>query len=104
MIRAFRKIRAKEFELNQVQDSIEQTFKSVLSVPLLNGVLIRSINLTSGTTNRIEHKLGRNLIGYLVLRKDAPATIYDTKSSAVSDKDFLLLSTTQNTTIDIWVF
>lgn len=104
MIRSFRKIRSETEDLVQVQENIEQTFSSLLRVPQLNGVLLRDISLQSGQNNRIEHKLGRSVIGYTVIRKDAPATIYDTKSSKVSDQNILLLNTDLNTTIDIWIF
>ena len=104
MIRAFRKIRSKVQDLVQVQENIEQTFKSVLQVPLLNGRLITDLALVTGSINRVEHKLGRKFIGYLVVRKNAAATIYDSKSSNVADEGVLLLSTDTNTTIDIWIF
>jgi len=104
LIRAYRKIRSKVTDLVQVQENIEQTFKSVLSVPLLNGRLLTDIQLITGQTNRVEHKLGRNMIGYIIVRKNAAATIYDTKSSKVADQGFLLLSTSTNTITDIWIF
>jgi hypothetical protein len=104
MIRAFRKIKSTIQELNQVQENIEQTLRSVLQTPILNGVLLTNIDLVTGAVNRVPHKLGRELRGYFIVKKNSAATIYDTQSSLKADENFLLLNTSANTNVNIWIF
>lgn len=104
MSTSFRKIGTESFELKQVQENIEQTFKSVLSNPLLDGVLLSDIGLTTGSPNMVEHKLGRQPLGYIVVKRSAAATISDVKSEKVVEQNFLKLNTSTNVTISLWVF
>lgn len=58
------------------------------------------ISLSGAIGKIIPHKLGRLPLGWLVVRKSAPADIYDTALDASS----LTLFATANTKIQLWVF
>jgi len=101
---SFRKIGTESFELKQVQENVEQTFKQILTNPLINGVLLRDVQLTTGSTNLVQHKLGRKALGYIVTKRSANATVFDADSKTVVEQNFLKLSTSANVTVDLWVF
>lgn len=47
----------------------------VLASPLLDGLLLTNIQLVNGTTT-INHKLGRKMVGWIVVDIDAGAAVY----------------------------
>jgi hypothetical protein len=101
---SFKKIGTDNFELKQVQENTEQALESLLNNPILNGVLLRSVQLTTGSPSLVEHKLGRKPLGYLVTKRNANATIYDTETTSVAEQNFLKLNTSANVTVDLWIF
>jgi hypothetical protein len=63
-------------ELNQLQTKWIQQINPVLALPLNNGNFLQNIPLTAGL-NVVNHKLGRNLQGWFVVRVDTGTVIYD---------------------------
>lgn len=95
----FRKINTTDEALNKVQANVESAITPVLQCKLLDGHILSDLELVSGS-NRIEHKLGRTLIGYFPVRQSNASTIYDT---SIDDK-FLYLTASANITVSLWVF
>lgn len=89
--------------LSQMQTQWSSQLNPLLSCPLVNGRLIESITLTTGS-NTINHRLSRNLVGYIVCLKSADVTIYDTQATnAMTDKT-LRLTASGPAVITLWVF
>lgn len=57
------------------------------------------VSLTTGQDNRINPKLGRPCRGYLVVRKDADARVWDTDAGR-----YLVLQCSANVNVTLWVF
>ena len=96
-----------DHSLESVQNSLENSFRSVEACPLLDGHLLEDIELPNGVTD-VDHKLGRELKGWFLTRTRnlAGGDICD-KQSLHNETDTLLrLSSTYAATItvDIWVF
>lgn len=86
--------------------SMLQTQWSALLNPLLtapNSNTLTSIPLTTGV-NSINHKLGRALRGWTIIRQRALASIYDSQDSNPTPDTTLLLVSSAPVTIDIEVF
>jgi hypothetical protein len=75
----------------------------VLDNPIVNGRLIQSLAVSSGS-NVIDHGLGRELLGWIVVRNSASVTFYDTQSSNANPARTLLLTASGNATISLYVF
>lgn len=88
----------KNFMLHQTQWKAAIT--PVLTNYLNQGQLIQDISLINGTI-KINHGLGRQMIGFIQTDITAPATYY--RSAPLND---LTLSLTSNaaSTISLWVF
>jgi len=99
----FSKQYTKEEDLNRIQDNLVRTLNPVFDTPILGGNLLQSVPLVIGS-NSINHKLGRNLVGWMLTRKRSPANIYDNQDNNNMSASSLLLVSDAITTIDIYVF
>ena len=101
----FVRYRTDDNDLNMVQDGIESFARSFDFIPILNGRLIENVKFTNETAVKVQHGLGRNYRGYIVVSMDKPAVIH---RHAPDDKDrarFLpLRCSVMDATISIWVF
>jgi hypothetical protein len=99
MLKPFRKIKLTTVELQHFQDAVANVLVPVSKNPLIDGVLLENVVLTSGD-NTISHTLSRQIRGWLIVDKQGAADIYRT---GWSDK-FLNLHATANVTVNLWVF
>jgi hypothetical protein len=95
------KTEIQEFSLLQTK------WKSILD-PLLGNVSVQSIMLPEVTllngTTVINHRLGRKLIGWRIVRQRAQASIYDLQDLNQSPQLTLVLSSNAQVIVDLEVF
>ncbi len=91
-----------EYKADQVQKNIIQPLNQLLKIPFADGVWLKDISLLSASTNNIAHKLGREYLGYIILKQNANAVIY--VGANTEKTTYLKLNATANVTIDVWVF
>jgi hypothetical protein len=103
MLGTLSKIQSNDQTLNQIQDLNIRTLNPVLQNQLLQGQLLQNQKLSSGA-NTINHKLGRNLIGWFLTRIRANAQVWDTQDSNSSPGQTLILNASTAVTVDLWVF
>ena len=100
MIQKFRRINTTDRDLILVQDNVANTFNPLTRVPILDGVLLTDIALST-VAARIEHTLGRIPLGYIVVMLNKNATVFGTES----DSRLITLTSSANDTIcSLWVF
>jgi hypothetical protein len=99
----FRKVTSGDRNISQLQSNVEQAVSDVIKAPILNGRLLEDVELTSAPT-RIEHKLGRKPSGYIIVKRNADAQVYDSLASEESPALFLPLISSANVTVSIWIF
>ena len=101
-IKAFKKILMKTFETVTLQENVAEFTNSITSNPLLDGLLLKDISVSTSSTD-ISHKLGRNLIGFIITNADADVNVW--KSATQSNTTLIVALTASATaTVDIWVF
>lgn len=89
--------------LDQMQAKWKSEIDPVLVNPLVAGHLVEHVLLGSGA-NVVNHGLQRNLLGWLVVRKNAAITLYDTQASNQTPALTLNLVASGAATISLWVF
>lgn len=100
-VKPFKEFTTKNEKLDRVQTNVTTFSDSVVSIELLNGRLIEDVIL--GTTEvQVEHKLGRDLRGWIIVDKNAQQDIW--KSSETLTKRFLSLTAAGTVTVSLWVF
>ena len=90
-------------DLNRVQDNSDLALKSLRTVALLNGVLVKDFALVSGKVNNVPHGLQRNIQGWQVVDSTAQSTIWR-DATVTLPTGLLALRCSANTTISLWVF
>lgn len=75
----------------------------LLSKEITKGQLLQDIVLINGKTV-VNHKLGRPLIGYWVVLKNAAAEIYDSQDTNQMPQLTLVLNSNAAVTVSLWVF
>lgn len=90
-----------EGTVERMQDSIEKSLNGLVQSSIVSGTLLKDISL-SGTAKRVEHKLNREPLGYIIIRQNANAVIFE--QDEVRKDIFLNLQASANVTVSLWVF
>lgn len=101
-ITRFKQIKSADYELMKVQDNVNSALIPVLTAQIIDGQVLKGITLVSGVDNTVNHRLGRDLVGYIVIRKNANAAVWD--STSATPALTLILQTSVNCTVDLYVF
>lgn len=94
---------SKDQELNKLQTQWGSQLNPLLGSPIVNGILLQGVSLSTGT-NVINHKLGRNLVGWIITRRRANATVYDTQDTNQTPQLTLQLTASGAVVVDLYVF
>lgn len=85
---AIRPISTGDTAVDKALDAIRDVV--ALRSDLFEGRLIEDVQLTSGITSRVPHKLGRKLKGYVIVRcNTASVTFSDSQNSATEPDKYL---------------
>lgn len=89
------------FDKSKIDLRVADLLNTLRSIAILDGALLTDVALSTSATN-VNHGLGRQPIGYIVVGQNAAASIFETKS-ARTNATFQLTSSA-SVTADIWVF
>ena len=103
-LRSLKKSSFEDRETAKLQTNMEIWTQQITNVPIIDGVLLRDIELTTGSVNKIEHKLGRKLIGWMIAGQNANAVVWDSQSNNTTPNSTVDLNCSANVTINLWVF
>lgn len=90
-------------ELMLLQTDWVSKLNPLLARPTNNSSLLNDISLITGA-NTVNHLLGKKLQGWSIVRRNGPATIYDTQASNPSPELTLVLVASAPTLVSIEVF
>lgn len=102
-MKGFKKIDNPNLETNKLQDNVESVFKSISKSLILNGVLLSDIEV-SADAKEISHKLGRPLLGYIIVKSDSDVRVWDEQSTNKRSELTLILRGSGSATISLWCF
>ena len=89
-------------ELRQLQDNVREIVEPWERVPLLAGLLLTDVSLSASAT-LVAHGLGRKLRGWIVVRTNGTATVYEPSVATLADR-FVNLQATGSVVVTLWVF
>jgi hypothetical protein len=89
-------------EIKRLQDSVIRSVNPLCAVPLIDGVLLGPVNLTT-TLTPVNHGLGRQFIGWHVRRINANATVWEDFTWA-QQKSSILMRASSNCQVYLWVY
>lgn len=92
-----------DLTLNLVQSNWASLLNPLLDLPITKGILLEDISLDIGS-NTVNHKLGRKLRGWWIVRQKASAAVYDNQDSNPTPAVTLLLISNAAVKVDLFVF
>lgn len=102
-MQAIAKVQTDNREVNQLQSNILSYLNTIGQNALLSGVILANQSLKSGD-NTINTKLNRKLQGWFIIRQRGPASLYDKQDSNQTPNSTLILNSSANVSVDIFVF
>ena len=103
-IKDFQSVSSRDPDVKNLQYRLEETLRPVTGSFIVDGRMIEDIDLASGTTSKIAHKLGRKLVGWIVVSKNAAQHVYDVNSGKTDLNLYIHLTASGTTTVNVWVF
>lgn len=103
-IKSFKRIQSTDRVVNQMQDNIEQVLRRIISSAILSGQLIEDVDIVTGTEKVVNHGLGRELRGWFIVRQNANANLWDSQATNTLSNKTLILNSSANVKISLWVF
>lgn len=82
-----------------MQTNVAQVLESLIAIPLLDGVLIKEVPVTT-TGVKVSHLLRRQPVGWIIVDQNAAGSVYRT----AWDVNSITLQSSANTQINMWVF
>jgi len=101
-MRNFKRLHANHPEVAALEANVRDTLEPLLRRELLDGRLIEDAALTTGTGNDLLHKLGRVPKGWIVVKQNAQADVWENANATPAK--VLTLQTSANVTVSLWVF
>lgn len=98
-----RKLNTQDELINRIQDNTTKAVNQLSSNSLTSGSIVSSVSLSSGD-NTINHKLGKTLTGWFIVRQRGSASIYDKQDSNKTPAQTLVLNSSAAVVVDIYVF
>lgn len=95
-------IQSSSNDLNLIQTKWKSLLDPAINSPLLDGRLLTA-NLVVGS-NKINHLLGRKLVGWIIVGINGVAEIYDTQASNQMPDLTLNLTSNAAVSVNLWVF
>ena len=108
-LRRFNKVfKPQDQEFNSLQDSIEQAVNPIIDSRIVDGVYIKEVDLSTADTF-VEHKLGREPLGFIVVRKFAAGDVFESLTDSSGDnydrKKFInIKASTSLSNVYLWIF
>lgn len=99
MLKAFRKIKTKDPELDRVQAALEPLINILPKIALLDGALLADLEV-SATPTRFPHMLQRPLQGFFVVDRAQDIRVWKISSDSLT----MTLQASTAGTVSVWIF
>ena len=103
-LKFFKKVNTAIKDLYQTQENVEQVLTPILNSPIIDGVLVKDVDVGTSDTV-VNHKLGRSPLGWIIVKRNENAVIYESATTNNNRDKFLILKASSATTDTyFWIF
>lgn len=99
-MKSYKKLPTNDPVIRQIQNNTEQAITPILDKEIIDGIIVKEIELSTGVENIVNHKLGREPLGYIIVKKNANSVIWN---SSINKRN-IDLRCSANVTVNIWIF
>ena len=100
-IKDVKTLKLSDYESSALQQNLLEFSRQLTRVPLLGGNLIKDVSVST-TAIELAHGLGREPVGYIVIKSSAGVTLFD--STSLTPKVTIKLTASASATCNIWIF
>lgn len=102
-LRNYKIVSTDDAVLAKIQANVSDFVEPIQRSAIWQGVLYKNVSLLAANITLFAHKLNREPLGWIVVRKNAESDVWE-DSSELNKKSFIGLKCSNDVTIDIWVF
>lgn len=99
MIRSFKRINAKDYDLSKVQDNVDDALSPILSSEVLNGIILSDLEVSS-TEQIFNHRLNRQPLGWFVIDRTDDIRVWRTSWNTKT----ITLKANNSGAVSLWIF
>jgi len=105
MIKSFKKLLSDSSDLQFVQDNVDYVFQSLSVEPMVSGILIKDVALTT-TAQNIQHGLSRAWQGFFVTKSTASVNAFwdSITDDGVRKPSTIALKASSDASVDLYIF
>ena len=100
-LKSLRASQIQDYETNTFQRNVIDFSTQLVKNPMLDGLLLTDIAVST-TAVEVPHNLGRDIVGYLVVKSDAAVSVFS--STSTTPKVTVKLTADASATVNLWVF
>lgn len=99
----FARVQTPDVTLQRLQENVSKAVDPIVRNPVTNGNVLTGVIIGTGGTS-VSHKLGRPLLGWMVVRQRAQADVWDEQDDNDRPELTLDLKASATVTVDLYVF
>jgi hypothetical protein len=99
LLKPYTDISMENKDANKIQLNLKQFFQQFNDLIFLQGRLLSDLDISTATTE-VEHKLGRQPVGWFLVDKDATGNIWRVSW----DDKYITFDVSANMNVSIWIF
>ena len=103
-VKKFKTISLKDQETTKLQNNVRIALQPVLNSSIIDGTLIQNVKLQATKRNEVLHRLNREPLGYIIVRKRKDSRIWDLQDTNTAKRQTFTLACSHDVTVDIWFF
>ena len=105
MLTGFRKVNdPQEALLMRLQDNVELSLNQIIGNRILDGIILENITISTGVDNKVNHKLSRKFIGWIIVRNNAESVVYESTTVNNIPEKQIILNASADAIISIYIF
>lgn len=104
MYKYFKKVDIEDQIIARFQDNVAAAISTLPETEIIQGRIVKNVELLAASTVKVSHKLGRVLIGWTIVRQRASSIVWDLQDANKNPNLTLDLKCSADCTVDIWVF
>lgn len=101
--KAFKKIQFEDYETSQFQQNVESALNPILSKPLIDHTIIKSVFVSSSADTNVNHGL-QKLVSVIPINLNANAVVWQKQSLNPTPTVSVLLRASADVTCDLILF
>jgi len=103
MLKKLKTFNSPNTELNILMNNLDYALDPVFNNPYLSFNIVKNVNLVVGD-NQISHGLGRDLEGWVIVRKRGNADIYDKQDTNTLSSKTIIINSSRAVTVDFYFY